>query len=57
MEDIGELDPLPDRKLSCRQKLRRWYACHFLDILEGIFMLWIGMIMVLALCFISEAIK
>lgn len=57
MEDVGEVPLLPKRKLTCREKMRRWYARHFFDILENIFMFWIGVLMIFGVCCLLEVIK
>ncbi|MCG3204284.1 MAG: hypothetical protein KCHDKBKB_00999 [Elusimicrobia bacterium] len=33
---------------------RRWYAKHFYDILDNIFMFTVGMMFILAICAIAE---
>ena len=57
MEEVGEVSLLPKRRLTCREKLRRWYARYFFDILENIFMFWIGMMIVLGVCLLLEVLK
>lgn len=57
MEDIGEIPLLPDRRLTSGQKLRKWYARHFIDILDAIFLFHVGLVLLTLLCALGGIVK
>ncbi len=57
MDDIDEIPFFPRRKYSWKEKLRRCYARHFYDILDTIFLLNIGLILLMLLCVLGGILK
>jgi len=57
MEDVGEMELLPDRKYTFAERARRWYARYFYEILENIFMLTAGLMFLCLFCWFLEVMK